>query len=145
MAKNLKFDADDLLGNLQGIPIKPIPSAEKSEEPAKPQEGTVGKPAVSTEQESAVAEEPENTWEKSAVSEPAEGETDIVSSITRELGSTRGRKGEKLPFIHSSCTKENYDYITMESRRRGISRAAFLNIIIKTYKDSPEGRAKIDW
>ena len=145
MAKNIMFNADDLLGSMEGIPIQPKAAKEEKSasvgsEPESKKADTP-KASVSTPKADDV---PKKEPVVSAIGEE-EGTVSVEDAISQELGSTRGRKGEKLPFIHSSCTKENYDYITMESRRRGLSRAVFLNMIIKDYKDSPKGRAKIDW
>lgn len=50
------------------------------------------------------------------------------------IGSTQGRKGHKLKRINMAYSDANYEYITMESRRRGISATEFVNKIIEAYR-----------
>lgn len=50
------------------------------------------------------------------------------------IGSTQGRKGHKLKRINMAYSDSNYEYITMESRRRGISATEFVNKIIEAYR-----------
>ncbi len=61
----------------------------------------------------------------------------------KELGTTRGRKGQKLKRINMAFSDLNYDYITFESRRRGMSATQFVNYIIELYKASPDGHVSI--
>lgn len=55
-------------------------------------------------------------------------------SSGRELGSTQGKKGQKLRRINMAFSDQNHAYITQESRRRGISATAFVNQIITDYR-----------
>lgn len=50
------------------------------------------------------------------------------------IGSTQGRKGHKLKRINMAYSDSNYEYIKMESRRRGISATEFVNEIIEAYR-----------
>ena len=61
------------------------------------------------------------------------------ANIPRPLGVTQGRKGQKAKRINMAFSDENYEYITFESRRRGLSATAFVNSVITQYKDSAEG------
>lgn len=56
------------------------------------------------------------------------------------LGSTQGRKGEKLKRINLAFTDENYEYVRLESRRRGKNITEFVNGILEEYKMSDKGR-----
>lgn len=58
----------------------------------------------------------------------------------RKLGSTQGRKGEKLKRINIAFDDENYEYVRLESRRRGHSITKFINDILEQYRLSDEGR-----
>ena len=60
----------------------------------------------------------------------------------RELGSTQGKKGQKLRRINMAFSDQNHSYITYESRRRGLSATAFVNLIIDEYRrnDDSSGR-----
>ena len=60
----------------------------------------------------------------------------------RELGSTQGKKGQKLPRMNVAFSDENHAYLTYISRRRGLSATAFVNLIIDEYRrnDDSSGR-----
>lgn len=60
----------------------------------------------------------------------------------KTLGSTQGKKGEKLKRINLAFDDENYEYIRLESRRRGRSITAFVNAIIEEYRLSDKGRIR---
>lgn len=55
--------------------------------------------------------------------------------IHHEIGSTQGKKGQKLKRINMAFSDTNHEYITHESRRRGISSTAFVNYIIDEYRN----------
>ena len=57
----------------------------------------------------------------------------------RTIGSTQGRKGHKLKRTNMAFSDLNHEYITMESRRRGISATEFVNQIIEKYRKGSEG------
>lgn len=59
--------------------------------------------------------------------------TKEIESISRQIGTTQGKKGQKLKRINMAFSDLNHDYITHESRRRGISATAFVNLIIDEY------------
>lgn len=61
---------------------------------------------------------------------------EVQEEIKRAEGfrQTQGKKGQKLKRINMAFTDANHDYITHESRRRGISSTAFVNQIIDEYK-----------
>ena len=52
----------------------------------------------------------------------------------REYGTTQGKKGQHAKRINMAFSDANHEYITKESRRRGISATAFVNQIIDEYK-----------
>lgn len=58
-----------------------------------------------------------------------------VQEIKKEIGTTQGKKGQKLKRINMAFSDENHEYVTKESRRRGISATAFVNLIIDEYKN----------
>lgn len=62
----------------------------------------------------------------------------------KTLGSTQGRKGERLKRINLAFDDENHEYVRLESRRRGISITEFVNLIIEEYRMSDKGRISDD-
>lgn len=52
----------------------------------------------------------------------------------KEIGTTQGKKGQKLKRINMAFSDVNHEYVTKESRRRGISSTAFVNQIIDEYR-----------
>lgn len=69
-----------------------------------------------------------------------EQEVQETHEYGRKLGSTQGRKGEKLKRINIAFDDENYEYVRLESRRRGHSITKFVNDILEQYRLSDEGR-----
>lgn len=61
-------------------------------------------------------------------------------NMKKTLGSTQGRKGEKLKRINLAFDDENHEYVRLESRRRGRSITQFVNEIIEEYRQSSKGR-----
>jgi predicted DNA binding CopG/RHH family protein len=57
-----------------------------------------------------------------------------VHEVHKEIGTTQGKKGQKLKRINMAFSDINHEYITKESRRRGISGTAFVNLIIDEYR-----------
>lgn len=57
-----------------------------------------------------------------------------VQEVQKEIGTTQGKKGQKLRRINMAFSDVNHEYITKESRRRGISATAFVNSIIDEYR-----------
>lgn len=57
-----------------------------------------------------------------------------VYEVQKEIGTTQGKKGQKLKRINMAFSDVNHEYITKESRRRGISSTAFVNQIIDEYR-----------
>lgn len=51
-----------------------------------------------------------------------------------EYGSTQGKKGQKLPRINLGFSTENHNYLKFESRRRGLTITAFINLIIEEHR-----------
>ena len=52
----------------------------------------------------------------------------------KNIGSTQGKKGQKLKRINMAFSDRNHEYITKESRKRGMSATAFVNMIIDEYR-----------
>ncbi len=68
----------------------------------------------------------------------------LVSDKPRAVGdNTRGKKGEKLPRITMCFNPEVYDYVNIESRRRGMSKTTFINHVLAKYSMTEEGHIKI--
>ena len=88
---------------------------------------------VQTEQE---AQKVNATHEEQDVHEVQVGNV----GIKRALGSTQGRKGEKLKRINLAFDDVNYEYVRIESRRRGKNITEFVNAIIEDYRTSEKGR-----
>lgn len=61
-------------------------------------------------------------------------EVQEVQEVKKEIGTTQGKKGQKLKRINMAFSDENHEYIIHESRKRGISATAFVNQIIEGYK-----------
>lgn len=62
-------------------------------------------------------------------------EVQEVQEIQKEIGTTQGKKGFKLKRINMAFSDINHAYVTQESRRRGISSTAFVNLIIDEYRN----------
>lgn len=85
------------------------------------------------------AQEKNLTHEEQKVHETQEAQAENVG-IKRTLGSTQGRKGEKLKRINLAFDDVNYEYVRIESRRRGKNITEFINAIIEDYRVSEKGR-----
>jgi flagellar basal body rod protein FlgB len=60
---------------------------------------------------------------------------EAVQEVKVEYGSTQGnRNGIKLKRINMAFSDANYDYITKESRRNGLSATAFVNKILDNHR-----------
>ena len=62
-----------------------------------------------------------------------------VVEVRSQFGHTQGRKGQKAKRITMAFSDDNHEYITYESRRRGMSATAFVNMVLDKYKELPEG------
>ena len=58
-----------------------------------------------------------------------------VHEVQKEIGTTQGRKGQKLKRINMAFSDVNYEYIKTESKRRGISATAFVNQINDKFRN----------
>lgn len=67
------------------------------------------------------------------------GNEQQAQEVQKEIGSTQGKKGEKLKRMTMAFSDVNYKYMTLESRRRGLSATAFVNKIIDGYRKN-EGK-----
>lgn len=57
-----------------------------------------------------------------------------AQEVQKEIGTTQGKKGQKLKRINMAFSDINHEYITKESRRQGISSTAFVNMIIDEHR-----------
>lgn len=58
-----------------------------------------------------------------------------VQEVPKEIGTTQGRKGQKLKRINMAFSDLNHDFIKKESRRQGMTATAFVNMIIDEYRE----------
>lgn len=58
-----------------------------------------------------------------------------IEQPKKEIGSTQGKKGQKLKRINMAFSDANHEFITRESRRNGISATAFVNLILDAYRN----------
>lgn len=63
-------------------------------------------------------------------------EHDVQDVQKRAYGTTQGKKGQHAKRINMAFSDDNHEYITKESRRKGISATAFVNMIIDQYKSN---------
>lgn len=61
------------------------------------------------------------------------------ASEPKEIGSTQGKKGQKLKRINMAFSDLNYEFIKRESIRKGYTMTEFINHIIDSYKSSHNG------
>ena len=62
-------------------------------------------------------------------------EVQQVQDIHEEMPATQGKKGAKAKRLNLAYSDANYEYISKESRRRGLTMTQFLNDIIATYRE----------
>lgn len=55
---------------------------------------------------------------------------DVVQEVHEVMPATQGRKGNKMKRINMAFSDENHEWITKESRRRGISATQYVNDLI---------------
>lgn len=70
--------------------------------------------------------------------EAAPKETGTASETVPEpftMPDTRGRKGQSMPRINMAFRPDIHEYITRESRRRGLSKTEFVNFVLDSYKN----------
>lgn len=58
-----------------------------------------------------------------------------ISQTVKEIGSTQGKKGQKLKRINMAFSDANHEFIVTESRKNGISATAFVNRILDAYRN----------
>ena len=54
----------------------------------------------------------------------------VAQEVHEVMPSTQGRKGNKMKRINMAFSDENHEWITKESRRRGISATQYVNDLI---------------
>lgn len=57
-----------------------------------------------------------------------------LAPSVKEIGSTQGKKGQKLKRINMAFSDVNHEFIISESRKNGISATAFVNRILDAYR-----------
>lgn len=146
MARNIRFNPDDLTGRLGGLPIEE--TAKEPERKAKEPKAEVRAEEKSTskvagEPAPSKKEEPKPEKEVLKAAGPMD-DKEIIAQIRDEHGRFRGNKqGKKINYVHVSMGDDLFDYINTESVRRGLPRQIFVNYILKKYMDSPEGHVKL--
>lgn len=58
-----------------------------------------------------------------------------VQDVHEKMPATQGKKGAKAKRLNLAYSDANYEYISKESRRRGLTMTQFLNDIIATYRE----------
>lgn len=53
----------------------------------------------------------------------------------KEIGSTQGKKGQKLKRINMAFSDTNHQFIINESKKNGVSATAFVNSILDAYRN----------
>ena len=57
-----------------------------------------------------------------------------LDPVRKELGSTRGKKGQKLPRINMAFSDDNYDFIRDEAKRLNMTMTEFVNELVRSYR-----------
>jgi predicted DNA binding CopG/RHH family protein len=71
----------------------------------------------------------------SVVAQHTQDVQEVQEDIKKEYGSTQGNKsGAKLKRINMAFSDNNYEFITKESRRQGMSATAFVNKLLDQYR-----------
>lgn len=68
-----------------------------------------------------------------------EQEAQKAQEVQKEVGTTQGKKGQKLKRINMAFGDVNHDFITKESRMQGMTVTAFVNWIIEQYRLATKG------
>lgn len=58
-----------------------------------------------------------------------------IEEPKKEIGTTQGKKGQKLKRINMAFSDVNHEFIIKESRKNGISATAFVNSILDAYRN----------
>lgn len=58
-----------------------------------------------------------------------------VNPSVKEIGSTQGKKGQKLKRINMAFSDINHQFIVSQSRKNGVSATAFVNSILDAYRN----------
>lgn len=56
----------------------------------------------------------------------------------KDIGTTQGKKGQKLKRINMAFSDSNHAFIVKESNRRGISYTLFVNQLVEAYRKQME-------
>ena len=58
-----------------------------------------------------------------------------LEPVKRDLGTTKGKKGQKLSRINMAFSDQNYNFIREESERLNMTMTEFVNELIKIYRE----------
>ena len=58
-----------------------------------------------------------------------------INPSVKEIGSTQGKKGQKLKRINMAFSDINHQFIVSQSRKNGVSATAFVNSILDAYRN----------
>ena len=72
---------------------------------------------------------------KTTGSEKLPAFTRSLEPVKRDLGTTKGKKGQKLSRINMAFSDENYNFIRVESERLNMTMTEFVNELIKIYRE----------
>lgn len=59
----------------------------------------------------------------------------VINPSVKEIGSTQGKKGQKLKRINMAFSDINHQFIVSQSRKNGVSATAFVNSILDAYRN----------
>lgn len=68
------------------------------------------------------------------VQEVQEVQQVAINPSVKEIGSTQGKKGQKLKRINMAFSDINHQFIVSQSRKNGVSATAFVNSILDAYR-----------
>ena len=126
-------------------PVSPVTQAAPAPQPAPPVEPVQPKP-VTTQTQPKPAPKAQIKAPAAIQTIAPEPEDPDVTDYQKELKLAKSKTGQKMSRMTMAFTKRNYDYIRIESRRRGKSATEFVNEVLELYRQSPEGKAQIpDW
>ena len=58
-----------------------------------------------------------------------------IAQTVKEIGSTQGKKGQKLKRINMAFSDANHEFIVKKKKKNGISATAFVNRILDAYRN----------
>lgn len=76
----------------------------------------------------------------------ADSEVQVQELAAKEKPEGTEKKAKETHRLSVTFESDVFRYVSIESRRRGMSITKFINAVMREYKASPSGRAEIeDW